>query len=147
MPDDVVARLVGSVADVNDFLTDRVIKDLQDQHVRHDVINAVTQANLTSTTQMFDSAAALFAHQDDANFRGGVEGLTRIMRLTTKNPTEAEVVTDLFENDAEAALFTATTALDAETTDDLLVDLLALEPIIAAYFDVTMVMVEDEEAK
>lgn len=147
LPEDVVARLVASVADVNDFLTDRVIKDLQDQHVRHDVINAVTQANLTSTTQMFDSAAALLAHQDDANFRGGVEGLTRIMRLTTKNPTEAEVVTDLFENDAEAALFTATTALDAETTDDLLVDLLALEPIIAAYFDVTMVMVEDEAVK
>ena len=147
LPEEVVAHLVASVSDINDFLTDRVIKELQDQNVRHDVINAVTQAGLTSTTQMFDSATALLAHQDDANFRDGVEGLTRIMRLTTKNPTEAEVSADLFENEAEAALFDATMALDAETTDDMLVDLLALEDKIAAYFDVTMVMVEDESVK
>ena len=147
LPEEVVAHLVAAVSDINDFLTDRVIKELQDQNVRHDVINAVTQAGLTSTTQMFDSATALLAHQDDANFRDGVEGLTRIMRLTTKNPTDAEVSADLFENEAEAALFDATMALDAETTDDMLVDLLALDEKIAAYFDVTMVMVEDEEVK
>lgn len=147
LPEDVVGRLVSSVSDINDFLTDRVIKELQDQNVRHDVINAVTQAGLTSTTQMFDSATALLAHQDDANFRDGVEGLTRIMRLTSKNPTDAEVSADLFENEAEAALFDATMALDAETTDDMLVNLLALEDKIAAYFDVTMVMVDDEAVK
>lgn len=147
LPEEVVARLVASVSDINDFLTDRVIKELQDQNVRHDVINAVTQAGLTSTSQMFDSVAALLAHQDDANFRDGVEGLTRIMRLTTKNSTDAEVSTDLFENEAEAALYEATVALDAETTDDMLVDLLALSDKIAAYFDVTMVMVEDEAVK
>lgn len=147
LPEEVVGHLVASVSDINDFLTDRVIKELQDQNVRHDVINAVTQAGLTSTTQMFDSAAALLKHQDDANFRDGVEGLTRIMRLTSKNPTDAEVATALFENEAEADLFEATMALDAETTDDMLVDLLALSDKIAAYFDVTMVMVEDEAIK
>jgi len=147
LPTDVVAHLAASVSDVNDFMTDRVIKDLQDQHVRHDVINAVTKAELTSTTQMFDSAEALLAHQNDDNFRGGVEGLTRIMRLTSKNPTDAKVSTDLFENDAEADLYAAATALDAETTDELLIDLLALDTKIAAYFDQTMVMVDDEAVK
>ncbi|SUP61336.1 glycyl-tRNA synthetase subunit beta [Weissella viridescens] len=97
LPDEVASSLTGSVSSVIDFLTDRVVKELQDRGVRRDVINAVTKNDFTSTTQMFDSADALIAHTDDANFRDGVEGLTRIMRLTTKNPTDASVDPALFE--------------------------------------------------
>ncbi|MBM7618094.1 glycyl-tRNA synthetase beta chain [Weissella uvarum] len=148
LPDVVAANLTGSVASVVDFLTDRVVKEMQDQGIRHDVINAVTQNNFTSTTQMFKSAKALLAHQNDADFRDGVEGLTRIMRLTTKNQTNAVVDPKLFENDAEKALYEASQPIaDLQDTDDVLSALLNLAPQIDAYFDQTMVMVEDDAIK
>ena len=65
------------------FLTDRVVKALQTEKVRYDVINAVTTGKLTDTTQMFTSANALLAHSEDQMFRE-VESLTRVMRLTSK---------------------------------------------------------------
>ena len=148
LPDEVASSLTGSVSSVIDFLTDRVVKELQDRGVRRDVINAVTKNDFTSTTQMFDSADALIAHTDDANFRDGVEGLTRIMRLTTKNPTDASVDPALFENDAEANLYEAVHPVaDISGTDAVLASLLGLAPQIDAYFDETMVMVDDDAVK
>ncbi|RRG17937.1 glycine--tRNA ligase subunit beta [Weissella viridescens] len=148
LPEAVASNLTASVSSVIDFLTDRVVKELQDRGVRRDVINAVTKNDFTSTTQMFDSADALLAHTDDANFRDGVEGLTRIMRLTTKNPTDATVDAALFENEAEANLYNAVQPVATTTgTDAVLGDLLALAPQIDAYFDQTMVMVDDDAVK
>lgn len=149
LPEDVVTNLDSVVDDVVAFLTDRVVKSLQTQKVRYDVINAVTTGTLTDTTQMFKSANALLAHIDDENFREGVESLTRVMRLTTKNPTDVAVDSALFENAAESQLYAEASLLAGSdlTTDELLKALLALQPAIAAYFDQTMVMVDNEPVK
>ncbi|CAM4360991.1 glycine--tRNA ligase subunit beta [Weissella hellenica] len=149
LPEDVAANLGNVVNDVVSFLTDRVVKALQSQKVRYDIINAVTTGELTDTTQMFKSAVALSAHIDDDNFREGVESLTRVMRLTTKNPTDAAVDSALFENAAESQLYAEASLLEGAefTTDELLKALLGLQPAIAAYFDETMVMVDDEAVK
>lgn len=149
LPEDVAANLGNVVNDVVSFLTDRVVKALQSQKVRYDIINAVTTGELTDTTQMFKSAVALAAHIDDDNFREGVESLTRVMRLTTKNPTDAAVDSALFENAAESQLYAEASLLEGAkfTTDELLKALLGLQPAIAAYFDETMVMVDDEAVK
>ncbi|MGO3469090.1 MAG: glycine--tRNA ligase subunit beta [Weissella hellenica] len=149
LPEDVAANLGNVVNDVVSFLTDRVVKALQSQKVRYDIINAVTTGELTDTTQMFKSAVALSAHIDDDNFREGVESLTRVMRLTTKNPTDAAVDSALFENAAESQLYAEASLLEGAefTTDELLKALLGLQPAIAAYFDETMVIVDDEAVK
>jgi len=148
LPAGVVAELATNVAAVINFLTDRVVKALQDDGVRRDVINAVTKNNFADTTQMFESAQVLTTHLADDNFRKGVEALTRVMRLTTKNTTDAMVDEALFENDAEKALFAALQPVVAiQATDDKLVALLNLQPAIAGYFEETMVMVDDEAVK
>lgn len=148
LPEAVAAKLTASVSDVVAFLTDRVVKEMSDEHMRHDVIEAVTQNHFTSAVQMFVSAHAVLAHMDDADFRNGVEGLTRIERLTKKNATDAQVDASLFENDAEKALYEAVGPLsELTTTEDELVALLALAPKIDAYFDQTMVMVDDDAVK
>lgn len=149
LPEDVAHNLQAVINDVLAFLTDRVVKALQTEKVRYDVINAVTTGKLTDTTQMFTSANALLAHSEDQMFREGVESLTRVMRLTSKNPTDAAVDTALFENEAEKQLYDVigSFADKAFTTDELLAALLSLQPTIAAYFDQTMVMVDDEAVK
>ena len=149
LPEDVAHNLQAVISDVLAFLTDRVVKALQTEKVRYDVINAVTTGKLTDTTQMFTSANALLAHSEDAMFREGVESLTRVMRLTSKNPTDSAVDTALFENDAEKQLYDqiGSFADKAFTTDELIAALLGLQPAIAAYFDQTMVMVDDEAVK
>ena len=54
----------------------------------------------------------------------------------------------MFENDAEKALFEAVSPVaEVAETDAKLVALLNLQPAVAAYFDETMVMVEDEAVK
>lgn len=149
LPEEAANNLKSVINDVITFLTDRVVKAMQTEKIRYDVINAVTTGKLTNTTQMFTSANALLAHSNDQTFREGVESLTRVMRLTSKNPTEATVNPALFENDAEKQLYSETSLLVNEslTTDDLVSSLLGLQPAIAAYFDQTMVMVEDEAVK
>ena len=148
LPEEVMAELQNNVAAVVNFLTDRVVKALQDEGVRRDIINAVTKNNFADTTQMFESAQVLAAHVNDANFREGVEALTRVMRLTTKNATDATVDAALFENAAEKALFEAVAPVaTVDGTDAKLAALLNLQPAVAAYFEETMVMVEDEAVK
>ncbi len=147
LPEAVAAQLLTNVDHVIDFLTDRVVKALKDDGVRVDIINAVAKNNNADTTAIMVAAKVLQAHVDDANFREGVEALTRVARLTSKNPTAAVVDTALFENEAEKTLFAEISAFNASSADERLVKLLALQPAIAAYFDVTMVMVEDEAVK
>ncbi len=147
LPEAVAAQLLTNVDHVIDFLTDRVVKALKDDGVRVDIINAVTKNNNADTTAIMVAAKVLQAHVDDANFREGVEALTRVARLTSNNPTAAVVDTALFENEAEKTLFAEISAFNASSADERLVKLLALQPAIAAYFDVTMVMVEDEAVK
>lgn len=147
LPEAVAAQLLTNVDHVIDFLTDRVVKALKDDGVRVDIINAVTKNNNADTTAIMVAAKVLQAHVDDANFREGVEALTRVARLTSKNPTAAVVDTALFENEAEKTLFAEISAFTARSADERLVKLLALQPAIAAYFDVTMVMVNDAAVK
>jgi len=146
LPEAVVTELPKSVEAVVAFLTDRVAKVLQGT-VRRDVIDAVTKNNSADVTKMLAAATVLDAHVDDANFRDGVEALTRVMRLTEKNPTEASVDVALFENNAEKQLFAQVTAFSATNADERLTELLKLEPAISAYFDATMVMVDDDAVK
>ncbi|GJM48066.1 glycine--tRNA ligase subunit beta [Weissella soli] len=147
LPEAVAAQLLTNVDHVIDFLTDRVVKALKDDGVRVDIINAVTKNNNADTTAIMVAAKVLQAHVDDANFREGVEALTRVARLTSKNPTAAVVDTALFENEAEKTLFAGISAFTARSADERLVKLLALQPAIDAYFDVTMVMVNDAAVK
>lgn len=147
LPEAVAAQLLTNVDHVIDFLTDRVVKALKDDGVRVDIINAVTKNNNADTTATMVAAKVLQAHVDDANFREGVEALTRVARLTSKNPTAAVVDTALFENEAEKTLFAEISAFTARSADERLVKLLALQPEIDAYFDVTMVMVNDAAVK
>ena len=78
-----------------------------------------------------------------------MEALTRVVNLAKKveDDTAKEIDPALFENEAEKELYEAVNQVKAQLPDQSLDEnynqLVALRPLIEAYFDQTMVMVED----
>lgn len=145
-------QLTSGQEEVLDFIKARFRQRLTSENVRHDVIDAVIQADQEDLTQMFAAAAILRKHVADADFKPSVEALTRAINLAQK----AEQVTDhvdpnLFENDAEKALFEAAADLEQkfprQTMEENYHGLVSLRPVIEEYFAENMVMADDEKIR
>ncbi|AVK60455.1 glycine--tRNA ligase subunit beta [Lactobacillus sp. CBA3605] len=140
---------------VVDFLTDRVKQWFSNRNLRYDIVDTVIKGRRQDIREMFMAADVLNAHQDDPKFRAIIEALTRLLRITEKaNLTVNDLVVDpaLFENDAEQALYTAVEKLQQQMTpamamEDRFKALAGLQPLIAAYFDQTMVMSKDDQVR
>ncbi|AVK63105.1 glycine--tRNA ligase subunit beta [Lactobacillus sp. CBA3606] len=140
---------------VVDFLTDRVKQWFSNRKLRYDIVDTVVKGRRQDIREMFMAADVLNAHQDDPKFRAVIEALTRLLRITAKaDLTVDDLVVDpaLFENDAEQALYTAVEKLQqqmtpAMTMEDRFKALAGLQPLIAAYFDQTMVMSKDDQVR
>ncbi|MGX7329192.1 glycine--tRNA ligase subunit beta [Enterococcus bulliens] len=132
-----------------DFLNGRVRQFLATKAIRHDIIEAVIHSSQTDLSQMFEAATVLNAHVKDAGFKPSIEALTRVINLAKKQEiTEKTVDEALFENQTEQELYTAIKEVEAQfttrTLEENYVALMALQEPIEAYFEQTMVMVEDE---
>lgn len=145
-------QLTSGQEEVLDFIKARFRQRLTSENVRHDVIDAVIQADQEDLTQMFAAAAILRKHVTDADFKPSVEALTRAINLAQK----AEQVTDyvdpnLFENDAEKTLFEAAADLEQkfprQTMEENYHGLVSLRPVIEEYFAENMVMADDEKIR
>ena len=146
------ANLVPSRKGIQYFMHDRVRQWFAGQHVRHDIVDAVTSADTTDVVNMLDDAAALVAHVDDSNFKDAIEALTRVARLTKQDLLDAPslpVDPKLFENDAEQKLYDGVNDVkahfDDRTPEQNYQALADLQPVIDAYFEANMVM-DDNEA-
>lgn len=134
---------------VLDFLHARLRQFFLGKNIRHDVIDAVIHAEQEDFYRLFETADMLKAHLEDEDFKPSMEALTRVINLAKKvENEEAAINPALFENDAEKALYEATVRLEEnvanQTVEENYAALVALRPLIEAYFDQTMVMVEDE---
>ncbi|WP_127848148.1 glycine--tRNA ligase subunit beta [Lacticaseibacillus hulanensis] len=133
---------------VTSFIQDRVRQLLQLRHVRHDIIDAVTAMGSADVTAEVAAAATLSKNADKPDFKDHMEALTRVVRIATKNPVDAKVKPELFENDSEGALHDAINGLNAQADlDDLFVQLSNLTATINAYFEATMVMADDDAVR
>ncbi|GAP02199.1 glycyl-tRNA synthetase subunit beta [Fructobacillus pseudoficulneus] len=133
------------LAQIINFLTDRVRKLAADSGVRSDIVTAGT-ANVVTGDLVYvaDRTNVLAKHAKDTNFRDVMEALSRVTRLASKEKVEAPVKPNLLENDQEKALYEASKDLDlanleAEGAEALYQALAALQAPIAAYFDNTLV--------
>ncbi len=147
LPAPILDQLPAQINNVIHFLTDRVVKELQDQQIRRDIIDAVTKNDSSDMVSMLANAKMLQVESQTPAFRSGMEALSRVARLVVKNPTSAQVDPALFENEAEMDLNRGMKRFQEDQTQDRLQQLLNLEPLISAYFDQTMVMVDDEAVK
>ena len=137
---------------VVDFLKARVRQRLSSKEIRHDIIDAVLASEQKDVSQLFQAASILSRHLTDSEFKPSIEALTRVMNLAKKYTGENQTIQpELFENQAEKELFTA--VMDAEdnfssrTMEENYQALTELRPYIEAYFDQTMVMVDNQEIR
>ncbi|WP_204122807.1 glycine--tRNA ligase subunit beta [Lacticaseibacillus mingshuiensis] len=134
-----------------DFMRDRVSQYLGGQDVRHDILDAVVASRDVNLAAMLDAAKLLTKHADDADFKATMEALGRVVRIADKNPVNAAIATDLFENSTEKALNDAVGAIKADytvaPTENNYQALRSLTPVITDYFTETMIMADDEAVK
>ncbi|MGX7162308.1 glycine--tRNA ligase subunit beta [Enterococcus massiliensis] len=136
--------------EVIDFIKGRLRQFLTTKNIRHDVIDAVINAEQKDMTQLFAAAKMLHTHLEDQDFKPSIEALTRVINLAKKTE-KAEINEALFENQAEKELYQAVAQLETkfvqQTMEENYAALTALRPLIEQYFDETMVMVEDEAVR
>lgn len=140
-----------NAAAVTAFFQDRVRQLLQLGKTRHDIIDAVVARPVADVTEELQAAAVLSAATDQDDFKENVEALTRTVRIAAKNPSDAAVDANLFENESESQLHHAVDAYaktvgSALSADDF-ANLCKLAPAINAYFDANMIMADDEAVR
>ena len=133
------------------FFSLRVKHILQENGIRHDIIDAVI-AKAATLANIKETASVLMKHKEDADFKETMEALSRVVNISKKADSGQAVNPDLFENDYEVELYKGfehlqskwSQAASAEARYGLLA---SLKPSIEHYFDHTMVMAEDEALK
>ncbi|HAP5354186.1 TPA: glycine--tRNA ligase subunit beta [Enterococcus faecalis] len=143
-------------AEVVEFVKARLRQLLMTKNVRHDIIDAVVSAEQADLSKLFASANILKSRFEDQDFKPSMEALTRVINLAKKGQellgdTEEGIDPSLFENKAEKELYQAVNdlseAFSTRTIAENYEALVNLRPLIDAYFNETMVMVEDEKVK
>lgn len=143
-------------AEVVEFVKARLRQLLMTKNVRHDIIDAVVSAEQADLSKLFASANILKSRFEDQDFKPSMEALTRVINLAKKGQellgdTEEGIDPSLFENKAEKELYQAVNdlseAFETRTIAENYEALVNLRPLIDAYFNETMVMVEDEKVK
>ena len=134
---------------VIDFIKGRLRQLLTTKNIRHDVIEAVLNAEQKDLTKVFAAAQLFKQHLADKDFKPSMEALTRVVNLAKKAELEkqSEVDPELFENEAEKELHKAVEAMKTSFADQTINEnydqLVSLRPLIENYFDQTMVMAEE----
>ncbi len=132
--------------EVMDFIRARVEK-MMDSAIPKDIREAVLASSTYVVRLQLAASSAIFQKSGEASYKEAVENLSRVFNLAEKAET---IMIDeaLFENDEERALAEAVAGL--ELTEDMIGNLdklFALSPVIAAFFDNTMVMADDVAIK
>ncbi|EMW5664021.1 glycine--tRNA ligase subunit beta [Enterococcus faecalis] len=143
-------------AEVVEFVKARLRQLLMTKNVRHDIIDAVVSAEQADLSKLFASANILKSRFEDQDFKPSMEALTRVINLAKKGQellgdTEEGIDPSLFENKAEKELYQAVNDLSEAFATRTIAEnyeaLVNLRPLIDAYFNETMVMLEDEKVK
>ncbi|MFL2029142.1 glycine--tRNA ligase subunit beta [Loigolactobacillus zhaoyuanensis] len=133
------------------FINERMRQWFGQHKVRYDIVDAVLASHENDLQQMFAAAKVLEQRKDTPDFKATIEALTRVLRLSEKadfaDQKQLTVDPTLFENDAEKMLYTAVEEVRTQVAQRTIAEnfeaLEQLRPLIAAYFDATMVMVDD----
>lgn len=138
---------------VRTFFLDRLKQFFSGRRLRHDIIDAVTDTENDDIETVFEAAAAIDEHKEDADFKDAVEALTRVLRISKKDHQDlaAQVDPSLFENPSEKKLYTAVNEVAAgaanRTVAENFAELRQLAPVITEYFDENMIMDKNEAVR
>ncbi|MGY3703104.1 glycine--tRNA ligase subunit beta [Vagococcus martis] len=138
---------------LTEFIKGRMKQWFSGKKIRHDIIEAVLESRQENLHTMFETADILESHAAESDFRPTIESLTRVINLSNKvEDNEIGAVNpDLFENESEKKLYDAIASVSKKvgelTLNELYEELRQLNPLIEAYFEDTMVMVDNDEVR
>ncbi|MBJ8325134.1 glycine--tRNA ligase subunit beta [Streptococcus pacificus] len=143
---DMTSLTYDNQSEVMTFISARIEK-MMGSDISKDIIEAVLSSSNSVVRTLLETSLALSEKAREDNFKASVESLTRVFNLADKAKTD-QVDESLFENPFEETLYQATQTLDlASEVSDNLDSLFALSPVIDAFFDNTMVMVDNQALK
>ncbi|EHJ57791.1 glycyl-tRNA synthetase beta subunit [Streptococcus urinalis FB127-CNA-2] len=132
--------------DVIDFIKARVDKMMG--KTPKDIKEAVLNSSTFIVPEMLEVADALVAAKQSPEYKEAVESLSRVFNLGEKASENTPINPDLFENHYEEELANVTDNLVLKgSAKEKLNQLFELRTIINAFFDNTMVMVDNIEIK
>ena len=139
------------VQDLLHFFRLRFKHLLSEKGIRYDIIDGVLASPITSVKAVMKKAEIINARKGMEGFKEDLEALSRIINISAKAVKAGEIDTELFENDAETALFNEYVQLknmSASADEETFYNLLeGMRPVINDYFDRTMVMAEEEKIR
>jgi glycyl-tRNA synthetase beta chain len=138
--------------DLISFFKLRIKHLLQEKGIRYDIIEAVLGDKIGVVSSLVKKAIILDKNKDVIDFKENMEALSRVLNISSKAVTVSEINEQLFENDYEKTLFKKVQILETSihsvtSEEDYYELLISLKPAINAYFDHTMVMVENDDLK
>ncbi|WP_057829228.1 glycine--tRNA ligase subunit beta [Liquorilactobacillus cacaonum] len=139
-------------SEFTNFIIERIKKILEEQHYSFDIIETVVAVPSNGFAKMLEAAEVLKNHSTTADFKGTIEATIRVLRLAKKAklPAGIKLNTELFENTAENVFSEKLSLIKDkvyESEEAVFEELSNMRPVINAYFDQTMVMVENEEIR
>lgn len=133
--------------EVAEFFAARLKQALSLLEIRYDIIDASLTANQEDLLLQAKAAQLIQTHSQADDFKAAIEALSRVVNLAKKATDEMVVDESLYETDVERQFAQSVkeqlakiNAIDLAANYQALV---ALEPAIVAYFDQTMIMVDD----
>ncbi len=144
------------VPQIGEFFKQRLRNLLLDQGIRYDVVDAVlAEERNDDFADLYERAIALNAFVATDTITAFVQAASRVANLTKKIEEETAINPQLFETEAETALYAAVTestkeVLTAAVKYDyaaVLEESTKLVAPINRFFDDVMVMVDDEKVK
>ncbi|MBM7543208.1 glycine--tRNA ligase subunit beta [Amphibacillus cookii] len=141
-------------AQLMEFIEARMIYLAKEKQISQDMIKAVTHKGIGVIANAFEKAMLLEKKRVDPSFKPTQEALVRVINLA-KKAKGTTIDQSLFENQSEHDLFSAfqRTKTDYQVKmldrvySEALTLLAVLTPAINAFFEETMVMVENEALK
>jgi glycyl-tRNA synthetase beta chain len=134
------------------FFKLRIKHLLQEKGIRYDIIEAVLGDKVGVVSALVKKAMILDQKKEDSDYKENMEALSRVLNIASKASHVTVINNQLFENEYEEKLYKQVqmleTLLRSEITEEHYYELLvSLKPAINAYFDHTMVMVDNAELK
>src|SRR5690625_355368 len=139
---------------VLEFFKGRIAYLAKEEDITQDIIQAVANQEIGFVSHLFKKAHLLEIKRDDQSFKATQESLGRVVNLATLDQ-KLTIRTDLFENTSETELYETYQSIEPEYQlkteqgkyEEALHLLEQLTPKIEAFFDQTMVMVDDVDLK
>ncbi|MFS0822666.1 glycine--tRNA ligase subunit beta [Bacillus sp. 1P02SD] len=136
------------------FFKLRIKHELNNRHIRYDIIDAVLGTKLGNIGLLVQKAEILEKNKEHQDFKATIESLGRVLNIAKKGE-EAEINPSLFESDEEKHLFEKFTEVKPKVINSLQTKnvaeafhlLASMRELIDQYFEHTMVMADDEAVR